>query len=171
MSFTREHWIKIENKMEVGRRNEEKENEVKMLKLKPVIKEPLRKNAFFFVRNVHSKIDRQTSDTYRCIKYTTESEWMGWCWLSKWVSASDQCKWSEPTFRFKTKIYTHKYTYHKCLQHLSSSSAVETNREYLIRKEWRRRRGSDAQIQTKRSYRWRQLKIRYDLRNMNKYTS
>lgn len=52
---------------------------------------------------------------------------------------TDQCecirkegKWSEPTFRFKTKMYTH--TYHKCQLHLSSSSAVETNREYLIRK-------------------------------------
>lgn len=41
-------------------------------------------------------------------------------------------------FRFKMKMYTR--TYHKCQQHLSSSSAFETNREYLIKKKIRRRK-------------------------------
>lgn len=47
-------------------------------------------------------------------------------------------------FDLSRKMYTH--TYHKCQQHLSSSSAVETNREYLIRMKEERKKNLHAMM-------------------------
>lgn len=59
--------------------------------------------------------EKERERAYACVYVTKEIKKACWTYIE-----------------FKAKIYM--YTYRKCQQHLSSLSAVETNREYLIRK-------------------------------------